>query len=153
MDVNQLIQHLQQVKHKKGRTVKLAVDGKVTSDFHINDDIDTRCYLTNQKPGDHQTKSFYQVSHSEGEDAKIILASTQYEAAGYYLQEEAVTIPSALLDRVKRLSGDHSIHLPDDAPWQNKRPLNELFHELNTWQSPVTVAHLPSIQNGKEGAS
>lgn len=47
MNVNDLIEKLQHVKNKK-KKVKLAVNGKVVSDFHINDDISTTLYLSNQ---------------------------------------------------------------------------------------------------------
>jgi len=47
MNVNELIAHLQKVRDKK-KTVKLAVNGVVTGNFHLNDIIDGRLYLSNQ---------------------------------------------------------------------------------------------------------
>lgn len=47
MNVNELIAQLQKVRDKK-KTVKLAVNGVVTGNFHLNDIIDGRLYLSNK---------------------------------------------------------------------------------------------------------
>jgi hypothetical protein len=47
VNVNELIAQLQKVRDKK-KTVKLAVNGVVTGNFHLNDNIDTRLYLSNK---------------------------------------------------------------------------------------------------------
>lgn len=100
-------------------------------------------------------KKFYHVSHSVGQDSKIIVADTQYEAAGFYLTEEVTTIPAETLDRVQPLPGDHVVVVSTDYPCEGvtvKRTLDELFHELDTFSSPVTVINLqaPAITIKKE---
>jgi hypothetical protein len=47
VNVNELIEKLQKVRDKK-KTVKLAVNGVVTGDFHLNDIIDGKLYLSNK---------------------------------------------------------------------------------------------------------
>lgn len=46
--IQQVIDELQQVKNKD-RIMKLAVNGVVTANFHINDAISTRVYLSNKE--------------------------------------------------------------------------------------------------------
>lgn len=53
MTVQQLIDLLQKVNNK-GKIVKLSVNDTVASNFHLNDDISTRLYLSNVNEKDYK---------------------------------------------------------------------------------------------------
>lgn len=47
MNVTQLIERLERIEDKN-KTVKISVNGIVSGDFHLNDAIANRLYLTNK---------------------------------------------------------------------------------------------------------
>ncbi|MEH7116170.1 hypothetical protein V7128_01925 [Neobacillus vireti] len=58
MTVNELIELLQQVKDKE-KIVKLSVNDIVTSNFHLNDNLSTRLYISNYAEEGYKTTELY----------------------------------------------------------------------------------------------
>lgn len=58
MTVQELIEALQQVKDKE-KIVKLSVNDTVTGNFHLNDNLTTRLYLSNAKEDGYKAQPFY----------------------------------------------------------------------------------------------
>lgn len=81
---------------------------------------------------------FYQISHSNEQDIKVILASTRYEAIGFYLFEEVDYIDSTALDKVKTLPPDYSIAVSREG-YQINKTVEELWEEKDNWILPKTV--------------
>jgi ribose 5-phosphate isomerase len=54
MNVKKLIELLQEVKDKE-KIVKLSVNDVVTSNFHLNDNLSTRLYLSNAQEEGYKT--------------------------------------------------------------------------------------------------
>jgi hypothetical protein len=93
MDVHQLINDLQQIGDKK-KIVKLAVNGTVTGNFHLNDEIGTRLYLTNQEEEGYKepflTESVEKIKTDDGlVDIRILSKSPRenYENESVYFVE------------------------------------------------------------------
>lgn len=86
-------------------------------------------------------KKFYQISHDGGQDMKVILATTKYEAIGFYLTEEVEYIGSESLDRVELLPPEHEIEVSCIGFPVNKT-IEEIWKEKDDWSSPQTVTSL-----------
>ena len=78
---------------------------------------------------------FYQVSHNNGRDAKIILASTKYEAIGFYLSEEAIHIEFNSLDKIQILPPNYKVY-------GYNKTIEEIWKEKDDWISPKTIVTL-----------
>ncbi len=57
MTVQELIEELQQVKDKE-KLVKLSVNDVVTGNFHLNDHLSTRLYLSNAEEEGYKAQPF-----------------------------------------------------------------------------------------------
>ena len=90
-------------------------------------------------------KKFYQLSHSNGQDTKVIVASTKYEAIGFYLLEEVEHIASASLDKVKTIPPEHKIQVSMNGSSISKT-IEEMWKEKDDWITPKTVAVLDDNQ-------
>lgn len=86
-------------------------------------------------------RKFYQLSHSNGQDTKVILASTKYEAIGFYLFEEVESVACASLDRVKILPPEH-VFTFSYGGFQVNKTVEELWKEKDDWIFPKTVLSL-----------
>lgn len=83
-------------------------------------------------------KKFVKISHNGGKDAKVILANNRYEAVGFYLWEEVLSVVAESLDSVEILSPDFIVHqLTSDD-----RTLEQIWQEKDDWSSPQTIVNL-----------
>lgn len=95
-------------------------------------------------------KKFYLLSHDNGQDAKVVLAQTKYEAIGFYLFEEVEQISSASLDRVNVLPPEQKIEVATDGLLVNKT-IEEIWKEKDDWITPKTIATLDAENKLLEG--
>ena len=86
---------------------------------------------------------FYQISHSVGNDTKVILANTRYEAVGYYLMEEIENIGSESLDQVEVLSPDFKVEV-SCIGFPVYKTLKELYQETEFGTRVQTIIGLSS---------
>lgn len=85
-------------------------------------------------------KKFVKISHSNGQDAKVILANNRYQAVGFYLWEEVLTVAAESLDRVEILPADYIVH----PPTADNRTLEQIWQEQDDWLTfPKTIVNLP----------
>jgi hypothetical protein len=87
---------------------------------------------------------FYKISHSIGNDIKIIVANTRYEAVGYYLMEEVENIGSESLDQVETLSPDYKIEI-SHIGFPVYKTLEQLYAETDFGTNIQTIIGLDSI--------
>lgn len=86
-------------------------------------------------------KEFYQISHNNGQDKKVIIANTSYEAIGFYLTREVKYINSESLDRVKTLQPYHEIEVYCNGV-PVKKKIFEIWEEKSVWSTPYLVISL-----------
>ena len=84
---------------------------------------------------------FYQISHSGGQDSKIISAKSRYEAFGYYLWEEVMNVSGDALDRGEILPVDQKVVFTAEA-YPYSQTLEEIYTEKDDWTSPKLVVSL-----------
>lgn len=84
---------------------------------------------------------FYLISHSNGQDGKIISAKSRYEAVGFYLWEEMPNISGDTLDRGKILPVDQKVVFTGEA-YPLSQTLEEIYAEKDDWISPKMIVSL-----------
>lgn len=147
---------LSRVEKEKGKEVSLQARNHLTKTVDKNASIDdliiyiVTCTLpiekTVEEKEENDFRKCYQVSHDGGQDCKIILAKTRYEAAGFYLLEEAVDITATSLDRIEILSPDFKVEIPS-AEASTFQTLEQLFQEQDVWTFPHVLISFPTTIN------
>lgn len=84
---------------------------------------------------------FYLISHSNGQDRKIISAKSRYEAVGFYLWEEVLNISGDALDRGEILPIDQMVVFTGEA-CPHSQTLEEIYADKDDWISPKLIVSL-----------